>query len=101
GNKAFMEFVADLEKLEDLKLETFQVGKDKLQIITIHAVDSKMDFDIGIPEISPLLSRKKSLSEEIASIDVTKFKNNPLPLKEKEIEETKSFIYEGIDILTN
>src|SRR5690606_19571649 len=24
GNKAFMEFVADLEKLEDLKLETFQ-----------------------------------------------------------------------------
>lgn len=101
GNKAFMEFVADLEKLEDLKLETFQVGKDKLQIITIHAVDSKMDFDIGIPEISPLLSRKKSLSEEIASIDVTKFKNNTLPLKEKEIEETKSFIYEGIDILTN
>src|SRR5690606_11951347 len=45
--------------------------------------------------------RKKSLSEEIASIDVREFKNNPLPLKEKEIEETKSFVYEGIDILTN
>jgi type III restriction enzyme len=101
GNKAFMEFVSDLEKLEDLKLETFHIGKDKLQIITIHAVERKMEMDIGIPEISPLLSRKKSLSEEISSIDVSTFKNNPLPLKAKDIEETKSFIYEGIDILTN
>jgi type III restriction enzyme len=28
------------------------------------------------------------------------FKVNPLPLKEKEIEDTKTFIYEGYDILT-
>ncbi len=96
-----MEFVADLEKLEGLELETFRIGKDKLHIITIHPVETKLDFDIGIPDISPLIIRKKSLSDEIASIDVMKFKNNPLPLKEKDIEETKSFIYEGIDILTN
>jgi type III restriction enzyme len=101
GNKAFMEFVVDLEKLEDLKFETFQVGKDKLKIITIHPVEEKKDFDIGIPDITPILGRKKSLAEEITDIDVMKFNINKLPLKGKGIEETKTFIYEGRDILTN
>lgn len=101
GNKAFMEFVEDLEKLEDIKLETFQVGKDRLTILTIQPVDEKKDKDIGIPDISPILSRKQSLAEEIARIDVMKFNVNRLPMKKKELEETKTFIYEGRDILTD
>lgn len=100
GNKAFLEFVEDLEKLEDLKLETFEVGKDRLRIIVIMPLDEKKGMDIGIPDLSPLLTRKKSLSEEIASLDVMQLNVNPLPLKEKELEETKTFIYEGIDLLT-
>ncbi len=101
GNNAFMEFVEDLEKLEDFKFETFQIGKDKLKIITIQPMDDKKEFDIGIPDISPILGRKKSLAEEIGDIDVMKFNINVLPLKGKEIEETKTFIYEGRDILTD
>jgi type III restriction enzyme len=101
GNKAFMEFVEDLEKLEDLKFDTFKIGKDKLKIITIQPEESKKEYDIGIPDISPLLARKKSLADEIASIDVMKFKINKLPLKSKEIADTKKFIYEGRDILTD
>ena len=101
GNKAFMEFVEDLEKLEDLKFETFQIGKDKLKIITVQAEESKKEFDIGVPDISPLLSRKKSLADEISAIDVMKFNINKLPLKGKEIADTKKFIYEGRDILTD
>jgi type III restriction enzyme len=101
GNKAFMEFVEDLEKLEDLKFETFQLGKDKLKILTVQPEESKKEFDIGIPDISPLLSRKKSLAEEITAIDVMKFNINKLPLKGKEISDTKKFIYEGRDILTD
>ena len=31
GNQKFLDFVDDLEKLEDLKLDTFEVGKDKLR----------------------------------------------------------------------
>ena len=31
GNGAFLEFVDDLERLEDLKLDTFEIGKDKLK----------------------------------------------------------------------
>lgn len=101
GNKAFMEFVEDLEKLEDLKFETFQLGKDKLKIITVQPEENKKEFDIAVPDISPLLSRKKSLAEEIAKVDVMKFNINKLPLKGKEITDTKKFIYEGRDILTN
>lgn len=101
GNKAFMEFVEDLERLEDLKFETFHIGKDKLKIITVQPVEEKREFDIGIPDITPLLVRKKSLAEEIEAIDVTQFKINKLPLKGKELEELKTFIYEGRDILTD
>ncbi len=101
GNGAFMEFVDDLERLEELKFDTFQIGKDKLKIITIQAVESKKSYDIGIPEISPVLGRKKSLAEEIGAIDVMKFNINKLPLKGKDIQEIKSFVYEGRDILTD
>lgn len=44
GNKAFMEFVEDLEKLEDLKFDTFQIGKDKLQILTVQPMEEKKDL---------------------------------------------------------
>ena len=101
GNKAFMDFVEDLEKLEELKFDTFQIGKDKLSIISIQPDENKKDFDIGIPDITPLLSRKNSLAEEISAIDVMKFNINKLPLKGKELEDTKKFMYEGRDILTN
>jgi type III restriction enzyme len=101
GNKAFMKFVEDLEKLEDVKFESFQIGKDKVSIITIQPIDEKKDKDIGIPDISPILSRKQSLADEIEKIDVMKLEVNRLPLKEKELEEIKTFIYEGRDILTD
>ncbi|HLF47560.1 MAG TPA: hypothetical protein VI548_14110, partial [Chitinophagaceae bacterium] len=101
GNKAFMEFVEDLEKLEDLKFDTFQIGKDKLKILTVQPVEEKKEFDISIPDISPILGRKKSLAEEIGDIDVMKFNINRLPLKGKDVEDPKTFIYEGRDILTD
>jgi type III restriction enzyme len=101
GNKAFMEFVEDLEKLEDLKFDTFKIGKDKLKILTIQPLEEKKEYDIGIPDISPVLGRKKSLAEEIGTIDVMRFNINRLPLKGKDIAETKTFIYEGRDILTD
>lgn len=101
GNNAFMEFVEDLERLEDLKFETFQIGKDKLKILTVQPLEEKKDFDIVIPGISAVLSRKKSLAEEIGNINVMDFNVNVLPFKGKEICETKTFIYEGRDILTD
>lgn len=100
GNKAFLSFVEDLELLENLKLDTFEIGKDKLQILTIMPVNAKKSVDIGLPELTPSLVRKKSLAEEIASLDVMSLKVNPLPLKDDK-KEIKTFIYEGRDIITD
>ncbi len=68
GNKAFLDFVEELEKLEDLKLDTFNVGKDKLQIVTIAPEVERAPYDIGSPVLTPTLVRKKSLAEEIAAL---------------------------------
>ena len=100
GNKAFISFVEDLEKLEGLQLDTFEVGKDKLQILTAMPLEEKKQYDIGIPELTPSLVRKKSLAEEIASLDVMSLRCNPLPLRDEE-KAVKTFIYEGRDILTD
>ena len=99
GNNAFISFVEDLEKLEDMKLDTFEVGKDKLTIVTIAPVLEKKKYDVGIPVVSPILVRKKSLAEEIAELDVTRFDTPSLPLKKND-EAEKTFRYEGYDILT-
>lgn len=100
GNKKFLEFVQDLEKYEDLKLGTFNVGEEKLQIITVQPDPAKMKHDIGLPEITPILERKKSLEQEIAALDVMSFNIPVLPIKQGKDEETETFIYEGRDILT-
>ena len=71
GNKTFIEFVEQLEREEDIQLETFKVGKERSAIVTIAPDPKKMDKDIALPELSPILTRKKSLAEEIAALDVT------------------------------
>jgi len=99
GNKTFIEFVEQLERDEDMKLETFEVGKDKLHIVTILPDENKMDKDIAVPQLSPILARKKSLAEEIAALDVASFTCPPLPRKEGDAA-AQQFHYEGYDIIT-
>ncbi len=99
GNKAFLEFVEDLERLEELKLETFELGKDKLEILAIQPVPQKSEFDIAFPVLSPALVRKTNLAEEIARLDVSRLVGRPLPYKQGSAE-AESFRYEGRDILT-
>jgi type III restriction enzyme len=99
GNKAFMEFVGDLEKIENVSLDTFEVGKDRLVIYTIMPVADKKARDIGIPQLTPLLGRKKSLAEEIAEIDVMALECPALPLKANDAA-AQSFKYEGYDIIS-
>jgi len=102
GNKAFISFVDDLEKLEDIKLDTFEVGKDKLKIIAIAPqLPEKADYDLSLPRLSPVLVRKKTLAEEIESLDVMSFKFSPDPLPRKPtIADIKKFQYQAFDILT-
>ena len=99
GNKKFIEFVEQLEKEEDIELGTFKIGQDKVSIVTIAPDPAKMDKDIALPTLSPVLVRKKTLAEEIASLDVITFQNQTLPKKEND-SVAKSFRYEGYDIIT-
>ncbi|MCJ7634455.1 hypothetical protein MUP77_18940, partial [Candidatus Bathyarchaeota archaeon] len=99
GNTAFLSFVEDLEKDEGVKFGTFQLGKEKLEIVTIMVDPEKADKDIEIPVLSPILVRKKSLSEEIAALDVKTLKCPKLPKKESGAE-IETFRYEGYDFLT-
>ncbi len=99
GNKKFIEFVEQLEREEDMELDTFELGKDKVCILTIEPAADKLDRDIALPSLSPVLVRKKSLSEEIAALDVTAFDCPCLPRKEED-KAAAEFHYEGYDLVT-
>jgi len=99
GNKAFVEFVEQLERDEDLEFGTVDLDNEPVLIETIHADPEKQDMDIVIPFLSPMLARKKSLAEEIAGIDVSKIQTPKLPRKHGD-EAARAFRYEGYDILT-
>ena len=99
GNKAFIEFVEDLEREEEIAFGTFEIGKDRLSIVTIMPDPEKLDKDITIPVLSPILVRKKTLAEEIAGLDVLAFACPSLPRKAGDSAE-QTFQYEGYDLLT-
>lgn len=99
GNQKFLEFVDDLEKLEELTFDTFEIGKDKLRILTIMPLGERKEFDIGLPVLTPTLVRKKSLAEEIAALNVMSFQTMLLPLTADD-PNNKTFRYEGHDIIT-
>ena len=102
GNKAFISFVDDLEKLEDMKLDTFDVGKDKLKIITVAPqLPEKAAYDLSLPRLSPMLVRKKTLAQEINTLDISRFRFSPDPLPRKPTDaDIKKFQYQAFDILT-
>ncbi len=102
GNKAFLSFVDDLEKLEELQLDTFDVGKDKLKILAIAPqMPEKAAYDLSLPRLSPILTRKKTLTEEIDSLDVMSFKFSPYPLPRKPSDkDIQKFQYSAFDIIT-
>ncbi|MGA2146487.1 MAG: DEAD/DEAH box helicase family protein [Bryobacteraceae bacterium] len=99
GNGAFLEFVDDLEKLEEIKLDTFEVGRDRLKILTIMPLAERTEFDIGLPVLTPSLVRKKSLAEEVAGLEVMGFSTIILPLTSDDARRG-TFRYEGYDIIT-
>jgi type III restriction enzyme len=99
GNKTFIQFVEQLEREEDIQLETFELGKDKVVIVTIAPDADKLDKDISVPVLSPILTRKKTLAEEIAALDIASFQCPVLPRKETD-RAAEQFSYEGYDLIT-
>lgn len=99
GTPGFMQFVDNLEQLEQVELGEFEVGKDPLTILTIQPDPEKGAYDIAIPQLTPILTRKKSIAAEIEALDVLRFVNPPFPKKPGDAAE-RNFHYEGVDFLT-
>lgn len=101
GNSAFINFVEELEKDEDYEFDTWQVGKEKLQITVIKPEPEKAEYDVALPTLSPILARTTSLQEEIEALDIANLYNGePLPITASEDLE-RTFLYEGKDLLTS
>jgi type III restriction enzyme len=98
GNPAFLKFVEQLERDEDIALDTFDL-KEPVVITTIEPVEEKLDHDITIPVLSPILARKKTLAEEIEGIDVSQLACPRFPKREGDAA-AQQFHYEGVDIIT-
>ncbi len=99
GNKAFIQFVEQLERDEDMEFETVDLDKDRVVIETIFPDPDKAAYDIAMPILSPILTRKRTLREEIEALDVSRFKTPRLPKKEGDAA-AEEFTYEGYDIIT-
>lgn len=99
GNKAFIEFVEQLEHDEEIEFETFDLGVDRVVIEKIHPEPEKLAQDICVPVLSPALARKRTLKEEIEGLDVSRFKTPKLPMKAGDAAAL-AFTYEGYDIIT-
>ena len=98
GNPAFLKFIEQLEKDEDITLDTFDL-REPVVITTIEPDENKLDHDITVPVLSPILARKKTLAEEIARIDVWELTCPRLPMTEGD-RAAEQFHYEGVDIIT-
>lgn len=99
GNKAFIEFVEQLERDEDMAFETVDLDKERVVIETIHPDPEKLAYDIAIPILSPILTRKRTLREEIEALDVRAFQTPVLPKKPGDAA-AQDFKYEGYDLIT-
>lgn len=99
GTDKFMEFVADLEKLEDIAIETQNINTP-IDIVTIHVdSDKKATMDIAIPNISPIYERGQDTREGIAKLDIAAIEIDKLPFS-LEAPDDDTFTYLGMDALT-
>ncbi len=104
GNDNFMKIVADLEKEEGIKLDTFEFGKKKTPLVipTIRVVTERIpDYDIAIPVLSPRIERRKDARQIIEALNIKKIAlQSPLPL-DTDIMPPDTFTYEGRDVISD
>ena len=100
GTSKFMEFVADLEKIEDIAIESEDIEREPIVIVVIYPDADKSDMDVSIPNISPIYERKTDTRDEIAKLDVNSVQVDNLPFS-LEPTDDETFQYLGLDALTD
>ena len=99
GTEGFMQFVAALEKEEGLALETEDIGKAPIVIVSIHPDPDKADMDIAIPDISPIYESRGDTRAAIAGLKVDDIQIENLPFS-LDPPSHAEFTYQGQDALT-
>jgi type III restriction enzyme len=94
GNKAFEDFVRQLEE-EGVTFGEVDLKRERVNIETIVPEDSRMQYDLSIPILSPYLSRA---SVSLAELDLEKLRRSTLDLPEYKGSDLRHYI--GYDALT-
>lgn len=104
GNSNFMQVVEDLEKLEGIKLDTFEYGTKKTPLVipTISVITERIPvYDISIPRLTPRIERKKNEREIIAGLNIDQVQLKvPLSL-DLTVKPATTFTYEGRDVISD
>ena len=100
GTEKFMEFVSDLEKIEDISVPTEVIDREPIVIVAIYPDADKMNMDIAIPNISPTYERRADTREELSKLDIGAVSVDNLPFS-LEPHDDMSFRYLGLDALTD
>ena len=100
GTDKFMEFVSDLEKIEGIAVDTEDIERDPIVIVSIYPDPDKLDMDIAIPNVSPIYERRTDMRAEIAKLDVNAVRVDNLPFS-LGVQDDASFEYLGLDALTD
>lgn len=94
GNRAFEDFVRQLEA-EGVTFGEVDLRRDRVNIETIVPEESRMQYDLAIPMLSPHLSRT---SVSLAELDLEKLRRSTLDLPEYKGSDLRHYI--GYDALT-
>ena len=100
GTDKFMEFVADLERQENIALEVEEINGTSITIVTIQPDADKLALDIALPSLSPIYERITDTRAEIANLDINRIQVDNLPFSLAPRDEEK-FRYLGLDALTD
>lgn len=100
GTDKFIEFVAELEKLENIAVPVEDLDRQPITIVTIHPDADKLAMDIALPSLSPIYARKTDTRQEIAGLDIDALEVEKLPFSLAARDEEK-FRYLGLDALTD
>jgi type III restriction enzyme len=99
GNKAFLDFVEELEKSEGVSFGVFDPATERFHAETIAPVSGREIWDIYIPELSRAVIRRQDLGVVIAGLDLGALAFQPLWPAEAGLAEKMHF--EAYDILTS
>ena len=100
GTDKFIEFVADLEKQEDLAVPVEILDRQRITIVTIQPDADKLAMDIALPSLSPIYERKTDTRAAIAGLDLDALEIENLPFSLAARDEER-FRYLGLDALTD